>query len=252
MTGARLRRRLHGADGQAGVSLVELLVVSIVSMIVLGAVGVTFQGSLSASRRATSHTSATADARLALDVLARRLRVVTHKDPSTATSSLFVSAPASLPAPAPAPATTALSFYASLEPAAPSASPTPASSDVPLPSLVEYVVDDAAHCLRERITPNAGAGTTQSRCLAFGDAITATFTYSQVTHLPTALVPTPTPAPTATLAVPAAGLTAAQGLSVGAVRIVLTWRARGAPATSRPFQLETRVLLANPLNEEIP
>ena len=225
---SRLRRRLvdrlstGGRD--AGMSLAELLVVTLVSSILLTVVAVTTSSSLKASRSGTAQVAATAEARLAADVLARRLRVAVR--PAGA-PSVFLEAGASR-----------VTFYASLsDPAAP----------VPQPSLVSYSV--AGGCLVETIDP-AGPGPVRSTCLARGQ-VTLGFGYHQVTAQPTPATPSPAPAPTTPLPFDATGLIPASQLdTVKAVHVDLGMRDPRSTSPN-PVRLSTRVLLVNRLNEDL-
>lgn len=221
----RLRHRLHARRSDRGASLAELLVVSLVSTILLAALGVLFSGSLQASRRASTHTAATAEARLAADAIGRRLRVAVRPSPGAA---MFTEATAS-----------SMTFFASLS--------TPGSTTDPLPSQVRYAVDPTAGCLRETVTP--AAGPTRTSCLAFGD-VTPVFSYYQVTKRPTMSAPSPSPAPTEPLSLSTGSLSATDAAKVGSVALDLSVRDRRAPAAARPVQVTTRVLLVNDLNEE--
>jgi hypothetical protein len=221
----RLLQRVGAGNADAGVSLAELLVVSLVSTILLGAVGVMFTGSLKASRRSTTHTAATAEARLAADVVTQRLRVAVRP---AAGAAMFTEATAS-----------SMTFYASLS--------DPGSTAHPEPSEVRYAVDAAASCLRETITPTSG--TPRSRCLAFGDVVPQ-FSYYQVTKRPTETQPSPSPAPSSPLPLTSTGLSADDAKKVGAVQVDLSVVDAGAAAGDKPVSLSTRVLLVNDLNEE--
>lgn len=222
------RRRLHTQGREAGITLVELLVVSIVSTILLGCVGVLFSGSLNASQKATAHTAATAEARLALDVVARRLRVAVRPSP---TVPVIVEA-----------TPTSITFHASLS--------APGSTADPAPSQVHYVLDATTKCLRETITPLPPAlAPTRSSCLAFGDIVPA-FSYFQVAKRPTLTAPSPSPVPTDPMVTPESGLSAEDREKVGAVGLTLAVRDMRAPAGGRPVEVTTRILLVNKLNEE--
>jgi hypothetical protein len=222
----RLRDRMTRPGCDAGVSLAELLVVSLVSTILLGALGVLFAGTLDATRRAGAHTAATAEGRLAMDVVAQRLRVAVRP---SAGAAMFSEATAS-----------SVTFYASLS--------DPGSTAHPAPSEVRYVLDSAAGCLRETIT--AASGAVRSRCLAFGD-IAPTFSYFQVTKRPTLIEPSPSPAPTEPLPLTTdGGLSADDAKKVGAVQVDLSVLDVAAAESSNPVRLSTRVLIVNELNEE--
>lgn len=222
--GSLVRRRLTAQGRDAGISLPELLVVSVVSMILMGAVGVTFSGSLKATRTANTHVAATAEGRLATDVVARRLRVAVRP---LGAASVFVEA---RPA--------AVTFYAAL---------TESGSSAPsAPSLVSYAVSGS--CLTETITPPVGP--VRSTCLARGEASLA-LAYHLVTPQPTPSEPSPSPAPAEPLPFGADGKLAEADLDrVGAVQIDLGMR--DATSTSpHPVQMSTRVLLVNRMNEDL-
>lgn len=224
----QLRRRVRGERPDAGVSLAELLVVSLVSSILLAALGVLFSGSLQATRRASTHTAATAEARLAMDAMARRLRVVV-RPPTSTTAPPFTEATA-----------TSMTFWASLV--------TTASTADPAPSQVRYWVDATSRCLRETITtPSTGASRTQ--CLAFGD-VAPVFTYYQVAKRPTLIAPSPSAVPTTPLPLTSTGLSATDAARVGSVEISLSVKDPRAAAANKPVNVSTRVLLVNWLNEE--
>lgn len=219
----RLAARLSTAGRDAGMSLAELLVVSLVSGILLAALGMTVSSSLRASQTATAHVAATAEGRLAADVLARRLRVAVRPEGAP---SVFVEAGAST-----------VTFYASLsEPGV----------LAPAPSQVSYTV--VADCLTETIT--SPTGTARSSCLARGQ-ITLALSYYLVTPQPTPSQPSPSPAPTTPLPFDATGLLAAADLDrVGEVQIDLGMRDPRSTG-ARPVSLSTRVLLVNRLNEDL-
>ncbi len=218
----RVTARLYTGGRDAGMSLTELLVVSIVSGILLSAVGVMFTGSLRASQTASTHVSATAEGRLAADTVARRLRVAIRP---TGAASVFVEAGASK-----------VSFYASL------AQP---GQLAPAPSQVSYSV--SGDCLTETITPPTGS--VRSTCLARGQ-VSLSFGYYRVTPKPTPSQPSPSPAPTSPLPFDSSGLLSSTDLDrVGAVQIDLGMRDPRS-TSAKPVRLSTRVLLVNRVNED--
>ena len=219
----RLLTRLSANGRDAGMSLTELLVVSIVSGILLTAVGVLFSGGLRASQTASTHVAATAEGRLAADAVARRLRVAIRP---TGAASVFVEAGASK-----------VTFYASLsEPGVLAPSPT----------LVSYSV--ASGCLIETITP--ASGPVRSTCLARGE-VSLSFGYYRVRAQPTPSQPSPSPAPTEPLPFDSSGLLSSTDLNkVGAVQIDLGMRDPRS-TSPRPVRLSTRVLLVNRMNEDL-
>jgi len=159
----------HGRD-DAGFSLPELLVVMLLSSIVLAAVAVVFNGSMRVARATTAKGSTTADARIAMDAMLRRLRVAVVPPGATTTFGMAgtiagTNYPAGVDA---VPSATEVAFFASLT--------TSGSTADPNPTLVDYSIDTAAKCLREKLTPASGtapnftwpAANTRSRCLIFG------------------------------------------------------------------------------------
>jgi Tfp pilus assembly protein PilW len=221
-------RRSGREPDEAGLGLVEMLVAASMASVLLVAVATTLIGGLTTSKQMQARTMATADARLALDVVVRRLRVAV-RPPGYA--SVFTRAEPY-----------AVTFYASL-------SPTGTTSDV-VPSLVEYAFP-ASGCLEEAITK--GVATTgsngavtyswssadrRSRCLVSGDvkaAGSALFTFFETADTTTALATPPN-------AVPAASLDKIRSVGVDvAVRV-------GAGA--RPVSARTRVALLNRLSED--
>ena len=225
-------RRLHGGHGKdAGVSLAELLVVSLVSTILLAALGTLVSSSLAATRETTTHTAATADARAAMDVVARRLRVATRP-----------LAPAVTPPPPPAPmfvqaSANAVEFYASVG---------PAGSTAPVaPSRVRYEYDPTRACLLETVTPPTGP--VRTLCLARGSVVPR-FQYFQVTKLRSSTNPSPSPASTTPLVPPEGGqLSDADADLVASVQVHLAVTDPLEP--SRTLDVGTRVLLVNHHNE---
>lgn len=225
-----VRRRLHsGHGGEAGVSLAELLVVSLVSTILLGALGTLVSSSLASSRETASHTAATAEARLAMDVIARRLRVAVRPTPATPTSPalpMFVQA-----------STTAVEFYASLG--------APGSNAPVAPSRVRYAYDTTRQCLLETLTPPTGP--VRATCLASG-SVTPGFQYYQVTKKRSPTNASPSPVPTAPLVPPPGGqLSGADADLVASVAVALEVSDPREP--SQRLDVGTRVLLVNHHNE---
>jgi prepilin-type N-terminal cleavage/methylation domain-containing protein len=158
------------AQNDAGFSLPELLVVMLLSSIVLTALAVTFNSSMQAARASSARVSTTADARIGMDAMLRRLRVAVI--PTGRTSAFDMAGtgtgtnyPGGVDA---VPAGSELAFFASLT--------TGGSTADPTPTLVDYSIDTTVDCLRERMTPASGvapgytwlATNTRSRCLLFG------------------------------------------------------------------------------------
>lgn len=142
-------------DDDSGFGLAELLVAIVVGTVVLAGLGTTFLASLNGSQNASARITATADVRLALDTMARRLRVAVRPEGEPAA---FVAA-----------STDGVTFYASLR--------NPGSTADPVPTLVEYSIDTASRCLRESKTPAGPGGNWPSSgrvstCLGFGDVNT--------------------------------------------------------------------------------
>jgi Tfp pilus assembly protein PilW len=141
-------------DRQAGISLVELVVTMAVGSIVLLALGTTFTGSLRTSGEATNRISNTAELRLGLDTVARRLRVAVP--PRTGGVAVVEAKPRSV------------RFYASLS--------TPGDTGDKPPVLVEYAITPT--CLQEKLTTPTGTSelnwswspgaSTSTTCLARG------------------------------------------------------------------------------------
>jgi len=162
-----LRRR--GDD--AGFSLPELLVVMLLSSIVLAAVAVVFNGSMRVARTASVKGNTTGDARIAMDAMIRRLRVAVVPPGGTSPFGMAATAAAGTnyaTGADPVPTATEVAFFASLT--------TAGSTSDPAPTLVDYSIDAAAKCLREKMTPASGTApsftwplaSTRSRCLIFG------------------------------------------------------------------------------------
>jgi prepilin-type N-terminal cleavage/methylation domain-containing protein len=162
--------RLQRGRDDAGFSLPELLVVMMLSSIVLAAVAVVFNGSMRVARAAIAKGSTTADARIAMDAMLRRLRVtVAPLDGTNAFGMAGTVAGTNYPTGVdPVPSATEVAFFASIT--------TAGSPADPAPTLVDYSIDTAAKCLREKLTPASGAAppftwpaaNTRSRCLVFG------------------------------------------------------------------------------------
>lgn len=159
----------RGRD-DSGFSLPELLVVMLLSSIVLAAVAVVFNGSMRVARVATAKGSTTADARIVMDAMLRRLRVAVVPPGGTSVFDMVgTAAGTNYPTGVdPVPSATEVAFFASLT--------TGGSTADPAPTLVDYSIDTTANCLREEMTPASGtapnftwpAANTRSRCLAFG------------------------------------------------------------------------------------
>lgn len=233
-----LRQRVRARGGDSGITLVELLVTTVITTILLAALGITFTSTLQASRASTTRTSATAEARLAMDVVAQRLRVAVRPPNKL---SMFVAAGARN-----------VSFYASL---------TSAGVASPAPSLVEYTVDTTARCLRETVTPASGVApdytwTTgaRTRCLGNGDLNpdgSAIFRYHTGVPQPTSADPTPAVTTSTELVPPTGGsLSDADSDLVHEVQVDLALRDRFA-SDSNPMHVSTRILLVNRLNEDL-
>ncbi len=220
--------RWRRAPQDAGVTLVELLMTSLVSMIVVAAVGVVFTGTLKATSRTSTQMTATAEARSALDVITRRVRVGVRP---LSGASIFSSATA-----------TSMTFSASLT--------TPGTTTDPAPSTVSYSVDAARRCIKETLAP--ATGPVRETCLAYGSTTTPQFSYYQVAKRPTADRPSPSPAPTTPLPFGTAGLSITDLGRVGAVEITLTVTSGAQSRQARQVALRTRVLLINDLNEDAP
>lgn len=165
----------------AGLSLPEVLVAMALTSILLAALAGIFASDLRTTSRISAKVTATADARLAVDTMSRRLRVAVA--PTDAATAAFTVTGAR-----------SVTFYASLVGAAAGGVTTRATE--PTPTKVEYSVvpvtssGQSTECLREVLTPAVkvadlftypASGST-TRCLAYGafniDG-TALFTYFQ-------------------------------------------------------------------------
>lgn len=232
MTG---RRQVRPVGCDAGVSLAELLVTMAVSTVLLLAVGAVFTSSLRVSQTSVARTGATADARLAMDTVARRLRVA-------------VRPPGGGPMLAEARGRR-VRFWASTTTATPSAPLTV------LPTLVEYDVEGDPTCFREVLTrPDLPAGTTypvvptSSRCLVTGQLAALAgplFTYyaSADATTPLALVDG---------ALPEASRELVQSIEITAdVRDRRSAQAGTGASRVAPTHVQTRVTLVNRRNEEL-
>lgn len=139
-------------QGEAGFGLPEFVVAMAMSGILLLALGTTFAGSLKTSTKTTTRISDTADLRLALDTVARRLRVAVR--PATGVPAFQVAGPRTV------------RFFAAMD--------KPADNAEQPPTLVEYVITPT--CLEERRTVPSGTteatwswtvgATTTTTCLA--------------------------------------------------------------------------------------
>lgn len=216
---------------EAGTSLAELLVVMAVSSVLLIAVGTTFASSLRLTKAVNSRTGATADARLAMDTAARRLRVTVR--PTEGEAPMLLSG-----------GTTSVRFYASIA--------LKGTTTAVLPTLVEYSIDASNSCFRESKTPATATTTstgttytwpasgTTSRCLVFGnvDANGAgVFTYytSADASTPVSLVNGQIPADVLN--------------SVRSVSLAMAVREKPG-SNAKPTQMQTRVVLVNRTAED--
>jgi hypothetical protein len=184
-------------------------------MLIIGvlaaAVGTVTVGSFRAVRTATVKISTGADARLAMEVLSRTLRVAVL--PTGETSAITVGS------------YDAISFYALLS--------RTASTAAPLPTFVEYYRDSASNCLMEAQTPahvlTVPAGTSIYGWDAAGRTVHCV---ARTTQVPSATNPwfsyyttgqlISGGAQTVPLTVPAGGLLLAARQSVRSVAVSLT------------------------------
>lgn len=227
----RFLRRDGATRGDAGTSLAELLVVMAVSSVLLIAVGTTFANSLRLTKAVNSRTGATADARLAIDTAARRLRVAVR--PTAGEDPMIVSGGA-----------TSVRFYASIARAGTTTSV--------LPTLIDYTIDATNSCFRESQTPAKAttvsgvttytwpASGTKSRCLVFGNVDangTGVFTFytSADASTPVALVNGQLPAGVLD--------------SVRSVGLAMAVRERPG-SNAKPTQVQSRVALVNRTAED--
>lgn len=212
------RRRID-ETGDAGMSLVELLVAMFVASILLAGVATVFSGTLSSVRTVNVKTATAAEARIAMESISRNLRVAVKA--SGQTSALATATDSSL------------AFYALLN-------RTNVPGAIPLPTLVEY--SWSANCLAEAKTPGRmnslgvlvwDTGRT-STCVAH-TSVAPTFTYYLDSVTTTAL------------AVPATGLSAVVRPTVTSVRAAVTVKDPNNPGvTGVPVQ--SRITLINVLN----
>ncbi len=143
-----------------GTTVVELMVAMLVSSIVLTCLVTTFVGGLATTRFATTRSDATAEAKVALESVTRKLRVAV---PPPAGGDVFVEATAHR-----------VVFYASLGGRGATAEP--------LPTMVEFSVDAGLNCLVEARTPATGTAppyvfdpaNRRATCVARGDAAVMT------------------------------------------------------------------------------
>ena len=232
------RRRV---SGDRGVTLIELVVVMMVSSVVLLAVGTTFMSSLRLTTEVNSRTATTADARLAAEAVARRLRVAVR--PTSAPSIIVSAGP------------TAVRFYASLTSNGgyPTVDATTGVTSALAPTLVDFSVDPVTSCLRETLTRGvqvtaadgsityAFSGPSTTRCLAGSQVVTTgapLFSYST----------------TGTGATPVnvgSGSTDPALLdTVRSVALDLRLWEPGRPRV-RPMQVQSRVFLSNRFAEDV-
>ncbi len=241
---------LHATErrDEQGSTLVELLVVMVLTTVVLAAVGTVFVSTTRSVRDTQVRTSTQADARTATEAISRSLRVaVTPPGPSA--SSPFVAA-----------SPTSVTFYASLQRSAltytttgPTAAPLVRASLAP-PTLLTYALDTTRGCITEARTPatvNTGAdaaatpylwpaASTSTKCLARTTAAPS-FTYFTSGVIASGAA---TPAPLT--AVDGPPLTAGQAgsvVSVGVDLLVVDPAAPGVPGT----RTSDRVTLVNVL-----
>jgi len=162
-------RSMPSRRDDAGFSLPELLMVMLLSSVVLAALAVTFTSSMRAARASSARVSTTADARIGMDAMLRRLRVaVIPPGKSSAFDMSGMAAGTNYPVGVTVPSATEVAFFTSVT--------TGGSTADPAPTLVDYSIDTTANCLRERMTPASGAvpsytwpaASTRSRCLLFG------------------------------------------------------------------------------------
>jgi prepilin-type N-terminal cleavage/methylation domain-containing protein len=161
---ALLRRRL---SGDAGMSLAELLVAMAVTSLVLVMGGAMFAGTYRTTQIAQAKTTSSSDARIAMELLSRDLRVAIK--PSGQPSAIVFAGPDQV------------TFFRSRGPATPTTDP--------VVDKLWYWVDASAHCLA-RATAVQGVGgwpTTRPAggCVAQGDLHPEIFTYFPVTTGPT-------------------------------------------------------------------
>ncbi|MEJ5868713.1 prepilin-type N-terminal cleavage/methylation domain-containing protein [Pseudokineococcus sp. 5B2Z-1] len=140
---ASARRR-----GDAGVTLVELLVAMAVGSLLLVCLASVFAADLRTTTTVRDKTETTAEVRLAADVIARRLRVAT---PPSSTAPAFVTMTG-----------TEVSFYASIQDPAALGNASLRAVDPPL-TLVTYRYDAGSACVTESLL--GADGVQRTTCL---------------------------------------------------------------------------------------
>ena len=124
--------------------------VMLLSSVVLAALAVTFTSSMRAARASSARVSTTADARIGMDAMLRRLRVaVIPPGKSSAFDMSGMAAGTNYPVGVTVPSATEVAFFTSVT--------TGGSTADPAPTLVDYSIDTTANCLRERMTAASGA-----------------------------------------------------------------------------------------------
>ncbi len=200
----------------SGMSLTELLVTMMLTMVLLAVTGTVFVSTMKTVSTSRAKLTQAQDARVSLDALTLRLRVAV---PPAVGSAAFVTA-----------APSQVTFYASLQ---------NGSTADPAPTLVDFRIDTTRRCLLQTLTLASGtagsytwpAASARSSCVAYGTiaSLSRLFTYF--------------PDGTSTVALGTAGTVAAADLaSIGSVAIDLTIRAGTA---ARPTSVASRVTLPN-------
>lgn len=145
------------AEGrEQGSTLVELLVVMVLTTVVLAAVGTVFVSTTRGVRETQVRTSTQADARTAMEAMSRSLRVAVAPPRGAPTGP---SSGSPVPGPFTSASRSSVTFYANLQRAALTFSTTGPTSapvvraDLQVPSLVTFAYDASRRCITETRTP---------------------------------------------------------------------------------------------------
>ncbi|MGQ7298245.1 PilW family protein [Quadrisphaera sp. KR29] len=240
---------------EEGTTLVELLVVMVLTTIVLAAVGTVFTSSLRGVREAQVRTSTQADARTATEAITRSLRVAVAPPAGAPTGP----SSGTVPSPFTAASSTGVSFYANLQRTTVAfATSGPTSAPVVRaalegPWLVSYGYDATRQCVTEARTPaTANTGPTATTVPYLWTTGTTTKCLATTTTPPsfsyfTSGVITSAAGATAPIA-PASGstLSPAEAASVVSVGVALVVADPRAPDLA-PTTTSDRVSLVNVL-----
>jgi prepilin-type N-terminal cleavage/methylation domain-containing protein len=217
---------LGGCGEDAGLSLAELLVAMTVSSVLLVVGGAMLNSSLREREVTDGKTTSQADARIAMELLTRDLRVAVPAPGSAAQSVFAFAAPRKIV------------FYSQ------------SGGATPVVARITYEVDAASNCLRRTRTPYVGgafsASGTTTRCVAPGPVNTE----GQAIFALQRIRPNATTAP-ATIALPTAGYSLPADEDplkyAAGVRITLWVRAQDRPAVA-PTSVDQSITLVNQSN----